>query len=720
MQKSNSTYLYKYKNSSNYFFRIRTGVFNQIDYVRSARYFVASLQTSDYEEARWLALFIKSKLMEINDMDMSNSGFQNDNELLLIKGVKDEEHMLLKQKQQGLRAMMLFRKALKDRFEELLKAGKAMIGYELDCNVVIPKSILEEESKDFKQYCEENVPQALKIGLIEGLVPPVQNDNGETPSFQNDNDTVRQFAASLSMLNTLVTKLTEFKEEWDDFSVDGEIEQEPSVGSQQDVNDAVKMFDNIRNGFDEHQRAEKLKQDEYFTLAYQASIFLQEKKENVALKTFEKYERSFVLLLEHFPDGVDLREFTKVQTQSVKHMISNMDKHQNVGKEGGRLAPKTKNGILSNYRTFFSWLDDNTDIDIRNPFSKSAFALLRGTPKRRSFTSLEVKKILSYGFGHGNEAREFRSDAYWYPKIALYSGMRLNELSALPISHIKQTVDGVWYFDLNGLAVKNEASERTVPIAQHLLDSGILIYIEGLKAKGEVYLFPQIRKGVSEPGSAGWGDPISRWFNRTMLKNIGIDTDAELTKRALISFHSMRRTLISTCVTKGEEHYLIKRIVGHSVEDDITLSVYADMDQIPLARLKEVLDKNLTWHKKEVNMNEAVTSTFGLFERWDISDEQKSALLGIPQSVSLSKVQSEPDAYIAFSPDLKDRCILLLDINVKLEEIFSNPQNVEGYMTMLNNNTPYMGSMPIELACSSLEGLKQTHQAIAGLANSIG
>ena len=92
MQKSKSTYLYKYKNSSNYFFRIRTGVVKQIDYGSSAGYFVASLQTSDYDEAKLLALFIKLKLMEIGDMDISNITFQNDNEssVRLIKSGKDE------------------------------------------------------------------------------------------------------------------------------------------------------------------------------------------------------------------------------------------------------------------------------------------------------------------------------------------------------------------------------------------------------------------------------------------------------------------------------------------------------------------------------------------------------------------------------------------------------------------------------------------------------
>ncbi|MEP5046725.1 MAG: hypothetical protein ABJ006_00115, partial [Balneola sp.] len=77
-------------------------------------------------------------------------------------------------------------------------------------------------------------------------------------------------------------------------------------------------------------------------------------------------------------------------------------------------------------------------------------------------------------------------------------------------------------------------------------------------------------------------------------------------------------------------------------------------------------------------------------------------------------------AFIAFSPDLKDRCILLLDIQVRLKELFSNPLNVNGYMMMPNENNPFVGSSPLELACSSYEGLKITQQAMTALANSVG
>ena len=55
-------------------------------------------------------------------------------------------------------------------------------------------------------------------------------------------------------------------------------------------------------------------------------------------------------------------------------------------------------------------------------------------------------------------------------------------------------------------------------------------------------------------------------------------------------------TLISKLVNKGAQHHLIKRIVGHSIKDDVTLSVYSNPDNIPLKLLKETMDDNLDWH----------------------------------------------------------------------------------------------------------------------------
>jgi hypothetical protein len=58
--KSNLTsHLYQYKNSSNYFFRIRRGFFRTSRYHVTHGYFIASLRASCVREAKWLAAFIR-------------------------------------------------------------------------------------------------------------------------------------------------------------------------------------------------------------------------------------------------------------------------------------------------------------------------------------------------------------------------------------------------------------------------------------------------------------------------------------------------------------------------------------------------------------------------------------------------------------------------------------------------------------------------------------
>jgi integrase len=216
--------------------------------------------------------------------------------------------------------------------------------------------------------------------------------------------------------------------------------------------------------------------------------------------------------------------------------------------------------------------------------------------KRRPFADDEVKRILDYKYIRKNEADGFRADVTWFIPISFYTGMRLNETSQIRLDDIKK-VDEVWCFDLTGSDVKNESSRRLVPIAQYLLDMGLLNHVSNLKNNHKKYLFSQLREIRNKPGSAGWGDPISRWFKRTLLNNIGIDMDEEKRRKTTVVFHCVRHTMISTCVKKGVQKHLIKRIVGHAQDDQITLGVYADVNDISLSLLKQVIDENLIWHK---------------------------------------------------------------------------------------------------------------------------
>jgi hypothetical protein len=55
MKKTNTSYLYQYKNSANYFFRMRTSLLAQMHYDSLGSHFVASLGTSNFDDARRIA-----------------------------------------------------------------------------------------------------------------------------------------------------------------------------------------------------------------------------------------------------------------------------------------------------------------------------------------------------------------------------------------------------------------------------------------------------------------------------------------------------------------------------------------------------------------------------------------------------------------------------------------------------------------------------------------
>lgn len=507
-------------------------------------------------------------------------------------------------------AQQQYKLQLKDKFRLLLAAGKEIINNGVaDQQFGSIEPMSDDELKSMTTELDSHTDERTRHELIDALIPS-QGVNSLSSAH-----TDQKYVRSLKMLNELVSALSREREKFDTYeelyvsddktvnSGEHAFSQDQLLGGMVDMLTVLSMFRNIKNKVNQQAIAEKAVEDSHYSLFSQMEKFLIEKRGTIEDKTLAKYRTSFNLLKELFPEDSDVRSWSKQQVQDVKTMLLQRKSNQGKNRTEKELSSTTRNMYLSNYRTLFTWIEDNTDADIKNPFANASFPKSSGNkkqPKRRSFKTEEGRILLSYEPMHGNEARGFRRDAKWYIKVCMYSSMRLNELSALPLSNIKP-IDGIWCFDLRGLDLKNEASERVIPIAQYLLDEGILDYIKTLKKEKEKYFSPQIRKGITEPGSAGWGTPISKWFNRTVLKNIGINKDEELEKGSLICFHCTRRTFISTCVNNGEEKYLIKRLAGHSTDDDITLGVYSDVDQIDLKLLKNVIDRNLKWHLDDVH-----------------------------------------------------------------------------------------------------------------------
>ena len=70
--------------------------------------------------------------------------------------------------------------------------------------------------------------------------------------------------------------------------------------------------------------------------------------------------------------------------------------------------------------------------------------------------------------------------AYWIPIIALYTGMRLEEIGQLLVSDIK-CKNSIWYFDVNSSEdkqLKNKSSVRRVPIHYDLIELEFIKYMK--------------------------------------------------------------------------------------------------------------------------------------------------------------------------------------------------------------------------------------------------
>jgi integrase len=154
---------------------------------------------------------------------------------------------------------------------------------------------------------------------------------------------------------------------------------------------------------------------------------------------------------------------------------------------------------------------------------------------------------------------------YWPALIALFTGMRLGEVSQLALADIRLE-RGIWAIDINDedyKRVKSNAARRIIPMHPELIDLGLPEFVEDVrKLKLGPQLFPMLLAKVGD-GSIG-NAPGKKWD--LYLKA------AELTDDAL-TFHSLRKTA-NTLLKKEKVPFEVRcQIVGH--ENDHVNELYA-------------------------------------------------------------------------------------------------------------------------------------------------
>lgn len=103
-----------------------------------------------------------------------------------------------------------------------------------------------------------------------------------------------------------------------------------------------------------------------------------------------------------------------------------------------------------------------------------------------------------------------------------------------------------------------------------------------------------------------------------------------------------------------------------------------------------------------------IVAVIKLCENWQLTNEEKLAIVGFDLE----------NAPLQLSSEQEQRLSLLLNIHACLRYFFSNPDNIYGYMTMVNHDRPYCGQRPVDLACANFEGLKMVNDALRQLYSS--
>lgn len=176
----------------------------------------------------------------------------------------------------------------------------------------------------------------------------------------------------------------------------------------------------------------------------------------------------------------------------------------------------------------------------------------------RSFTSGEMKLIFEkvgehYDDTRGRDRRR-KEDMNWLVWTACYSGCRLEELCQLARDNVRQVGD-VWVLDINerdGRKLKNEFSERLVPIHPVLVERGFVRWVRSRDTR-RVFASFELRTNVS---GKSYGNAASSSFAR-FLDRIGL-TDKTL------KFHSFRHAFIEAMRNAQTPYSVELALVGHS------------------------------------------------------------------------------------------------------------------------------------------------------------
>lgn len=168
---------------------------------------------------------------------------------------------------------------------------------------------------------------------------------------------------------------------------------------------------------------------------------------------------------------------------------------------------------------------------------------------------------------------------YWLPLLAVFHGLRQEEIAQLRARDIKQIFD-VWCIDVNDEDghVKTDNSVRIVPIHKKIIELGFLRYVEIFRSKNSDHLWPTLKRtGPDKKYATYYARSFGTYCRQTKIYNEGRP------------FHALRATFRTFLEETQAKSVNISQILGHSLVAALGVGgFYVKRSQV--VKLHEVVD----------------------------------------------------------------------------------------------------------------------------------
>lgn len=226
-----------------------------------------------------------------------------------------------------------------------------------------------------------------------------------------------------------------------------------------------------------------------------------------------------------------------------------------------RLAEKTiREGYIGPLNSVFS-AALNDELIATNPFHGVRLTEVgRATEDKRPYRTHELTLLFQHPIWTGCHSAERRNsegaliikdEYYWAPLIALFTGMRADEIADLQVHDILAD-HPLPHISVKG--TKSKSAVRRIPLHPALVEMGFPDYVRSIQGSGVSDVFPNWKPPKGKTKSAG---ASQRNFNERIIKRGAFDLPKP-------TFHSFRQTLRSEMERNRLSIGYQRAVMGHS------------------------------------------------------------------------------------------------------------------------------------------------------------